>query len=510
MPVINLDNLTPDPVLAASVATSLQSQLNLFGPARVTLLRPQAGTNWSSTEEVEKAGQNANARTVLTGTERTVGGKMRITFRLLDSATGYQLLTRVSRPNERKDSKGIEGELARSIDVILGAKDWSNLRQSDSDPGLHNDVAREAITAGREVMSHYTTSDYDKAIALFRKAVRAQPNSPIAHAYLAIAATERTHYNADPTFLELGRMEAQESIQLSPRSSDAHRALAGVYYQEGKFAEALEEELRTIEIGGLEEKVIRFIALTLDVLGEPSQALRWYSLARSLAVTPGEVDAVIGDCWVKLSEDEQALKAYHRAAEFRPNSPQGAVGICHLRILEGDFEGARQSLPADRNNLADHGDVEQIAAQTEFFGRNFVAAEKLYRDLAAIDSNGGGSFYGAVTYHSALGRIKQALGAQQEANDLLQDCLTKERAAVASQPGNPEAAYRLAAVEASLGMSRASLSHLRKATNLGWIDYRSLALDPRFDPLRSGAEFQMIITGISISLEGMRSKIARN
>jgi serine/threonine protein kinase/tetratricopeptide (TPR) repeat protein len=510
MPFVNLDDLTPDPILAASIATSLQKQLGPLGPARVTSLRPQEPVDWSSNEQVRKAGQNVNARTVLTGTKRTVGGKTHISIRLLDAATGNQLLTYVGQIKEHETSKDVGEEIAQSVDAILNAKDWSNLLRPDSDPGLHNDGAREAITAGREVMSHYTTSDYDKAIALFRKAVRAQPDSSVAHSYLAIAATERTHYNADPSFLELGKAEAEKAIQLSPHSRDAHRALAGVYYQEGKFSEAIEEDMRTIEIGGLEEKVVRFVALTFDMLGQPDRALTWYSVARGSAATPGEMDAAIGDCWAKLCNDTEAVQAYNRAMELRPNSPQGAVGICHMRLLEGNFEGARQSLSADRWNRRDLGDVEQMMAQTEFFARNFNAAEKLYSDLANTDSNGGGSFYGAISYQSALARAKQALGDYKEANTLLQGCLTKEEAAVAREPANPEAVYRLAAVEASLGMSERALGHLRKAMASGWIDYRSLALDPRFDSLRKKPELGTILRDLFVRVADMRPKIAKH
>ena len=90
------------------------------------------------------------------------------------------------------------------------------------DPGLRNEVARESIVAGRALMLHSAnTSDCDKAIALFRKALTAEPNSTLAHAYLSIAATGRTYYYADRNFLDIGEIEADKAISLSPESSDA-------------------------------------------------------------------------------------------------------------------------------------------------------------------------------------------------------------------------------------------------------------------------------------------------
>jgi tetratricopeptide (TPR) repeat protein len=218
------------------------------------------------------------------------------------------------------------------------------------------------------------------------------------------------------------------------------------------------------------------------------------------------VDGLIGDCWVKLSADERALQAYHRATELRPDSPRGEIGISVVRLLQADFEAAREVWRTARRNRGDLDEADQIAAQIEFFARDFQAAERLYLNLDRTDADGGGSFYGAVSYRSALGRARQARGDNVGGKEILQDCLTKETAAYNREPANPEAAYRLAAIEASLGLTESAFSHLRRAVTLGWVDYRSLNLDPRFDPLRVAPEFQTIVNSLSATVAQMRSQ----
>src|SRR5205085_1905415 len=381
-----------------------------------------------------------------------------------------------------------------------------DLRQSQMDPGLRNPAAAEALTAGRQWMARYTVWDIDQAIALFQKAIRLQPDSALAHFYLASAATTRTHFVTDQKFLDLGKEEANKALQLSPDSAEAHRALAGVYFQEGKLHEALEEQIRTIEIGGVEGRAIAFIGLTLDFLGRPDGALRWYTLGTKVIKSPGEIEALMGDTWAKLGDDERALQAYDRTIELRPGSSEGVIGKCHLELLQNNFDSAREIC---RSHLGTHnelGDMSLIAAQIEFFARNYPAAEELYRKLAAADLSGGGSFYGTITYQSALGRIKQALGHNEAASVLLKDCLAAESAALARQPANPDAAYRLAAVEASLNLPEQAFQHLRQAIDFGWFDYRSLLLDPRFDSLRSDPEFNRIKGEISARVAELRSR----
>jgi tetratricopeptide (TPR) repeat protein len=335
------------------------------------------------------------------------------------------------------------------------------------------------MKSGREWVSRYTVYDLDQAIARFRKAITIEPKSALAHSYLAMAATTRFHFVADPKYLELGNAEALAALELEPYSVEAHRGLAAVYFQEGKFSDALEEALRTVEIGGTEERITMFVGMILDIMGRPDRALKWHQVASKLQGKPGAVESSIGDSWSKLGDDEQAFRAYDRAIELQPGSSQGAVGKCYVYLLRGDFEAAREVCLTRFRNTNELGEMVQMAAQVEFFARNYAAAEELYAKLAATDAHGGGSFYGAISYQSALGCIKQGLGFHDEANRLFQESLQRERAAFSHQPSNPEAAYRLAAVESSLGLVEDSFQHLRQAAALGWIDYRAVQKDPR-------------------------------
>jgi tetratricopeptide (TPR) repeat protein len=344
---------------------------------------------------------------------------------------------------------------------------------------------------------------------LLNKALALEPNSALAHTYLAMAATCRTYLVADPKYLELGRSEALKALALEPGSVEAHRALASVYYQERKFFDALEEGLRCVEMGGAEDRIAMFIGMTLDAMGRPDRALRWYEIVSGLQVRPGEAGSLIGDSWARLVDDERAFRAYDRAMELQPGSSQAAVGKCHLHLLRGEFEAAREICRTRFRNSNELGEMAQIAAQVEFLARNYAAAEELYTKLAKGDANGGGSFYGAITYQSALGRIKQELGSSQEAAQLLRDSLENERAALARQPDNADAAYRLAAAEASLDLSQAALQHLHQAVSLGWLDYRSLQQDPRFDSLRSNPELKTLIDRVSAKVADLTTSRAK-
>jgi tetratricopeptide (TPR) repeat protein len=502
LPFLDLETVSGDPVATQYVAKRLSAQFEELGSARVLV---SAVPGWGQLDVIRRAARDAKGRTVLTGTVRNVAGKRRLSLRLLDPAGDQILFSAVLDENETLGASSKAEEWARAIHEIVSTDSWSDLMKARADPGLRNSDAREAMQAGRGWVSRYTVYDLDQAIALFRKALAKEPNSALAHAYLSMAAACRVHLAADLTYLDLAKSEALKALLLDESSVAAHQALASVYFQEGNFSDALEEAMRTVEMGGVEERLTMFAGMTLDNLGRADRALRWYYISSTLRLKPGDVESAIGDCWSRLGDDEQALRAYDRAIELQPGSSQGAVGKSHVYLLRGEYEAAREICLSRFRNTNELGEMAQIAAQIELFARNYTAADELYTRLTKADAEGGRAFYGAISNQSALGRIKQALGDQEAAAPLLEESLKSARAGFNRQPGNSDAAYNLAAAEASLNLTEAAMQHLRVAAALGWLDYRSLQKDPRFDSLRTNPELDTFTDGLSARVAEIRN-----
>ncbi len=505
LPFVDLDTVAQDQAATQWAQNLLRAHFEKFGPGKVIA---SAAPAWSKPDEIRNAARQSRGRAVVTGTVRNVDGKRRISLRLLDPAQSNILYSIVlEQPEGTGNSAGVTTDWTREIYKLVSTDDWSPVLNARMDPGLRNPEANDDITAGQNSTESYTVSGLDNAIALFKRAIAKQPDSVIAHAWLAMAATGHTHYVADESFLDLGKKEAAEALRLDPNSIEAHRALSGIYFQEGKFPEALQKQLRTVELGGIANAgVCVGIGSSYDMLGRPDRALSWFGFAAKLVRQPGAVEPMIGDSWAKLGDDEAAFHIYDRAMELQAGSSRAAEGKAHLHLLRGEFDLGRDICAKHVRNLHELGEMAQIAAQIEFFDRKFSAAQELYEKLAKTDAHGGGSFYGAITYQSALGRIKQELNDNTGATALLRDSLDRETANLNRQPSNPEAAYRVAAVEASLNLSEAALRHLQQAIAMGWLDYRSLQRDPRFDRLRTNPELATLIDGLSAKVAELRSK----
>ena len=501
LPFLNLDNATGDSDWTAALVHALQTELSGIGNARVV--------DVAKGDDAKTAARNSRTRTALSGSVRKSASGVRVALRLLDS-DGNLLLSRiVDLKRKSSDVKRFTNEIAPAIYAVLNAKDWTKLIGEKLDPALRNKEAHALLTAGRELHFHYTVRDVDRAISCFEKAIQLEPRSALAHAYLASSAACRTHLISDSNFLDRAELEAGEALRLCPTSPDAHRVLAGVLYQTGRFRDALDEQMRAVELGGPEENVVGFIGMTLDVLGQPDRALPWYEMARHSATRPGHWDSLIGDCWSRLCDDRQAEIAYRRAIDLQSDMPRGWIGICRLRLLQGNIAGARALCRKNQKQYGEYVYSDEIAAAIEFFGRNFTEAERLYGKLARADANGGATFYGDINYNSALGYIRLTKGKSSHARALLEECLANDLNRLKSTPDNPEVLYRISAIESTLGRNESSLAHLKEAAAAGWIDYRSLSLDPRFDAIADDSRFKMILGGLKLKVDDLRASSGR-
>jgi serine/threonine protein kinase/Tfp pilus assembly protein PilF len=499
LPFVDLDNATEEPAWTASLAQALQTHLSVFGNARV--IRVGHG------EDVKIAARNFRARTVLSGTRRKTDHGTQVSVQLLDS-DGESLFERIVDLNPSSvDLNSLSKNLAPAVYSVLAVNDWSSLIASKRDPGLQNEQARELIVAGRELGFHDTVRDFDRARSCFEKALQLEPGSALAHAYLASAAAARTHYVADPTLLSYAEREVGNALRLAPNSGEALRVLSGVHYQRGQLRKALEAAFRSIETNPPDGMSVAFLGRIYFELGRPDQALRWFQLARSRYRHGGEYDYDIGDCWAALGDYEKARGAYQRSIDLHPERSQPWIGMARLYLLNAEFDKARAFCRQNRSLHQEAIEGAQLAAQIEFFSRNFSEAQRRYRDLKQTDQDGGGTFYGNVSYGSALGRLGLVQTHSSSARIILEECLTKEMHQLEFAPDNPEILYRVSAIESSLGRNGSALEHLEAAVAVGWIDYGSLSLDPRFDNVAEDVRFQRSLGRLKLRVEDLRRAI---
>jgi len=504
LPFLNLESGGADSHLAKTVATALKAQMPGPGPARIVALATPS-PKWTGTgsfDEVRLAAQQTNGRAVLAGLFRPVNGRTRISLRLLRGNGTDVLGTWTLEINKPEDVRPalIAGKVAASLYRALEAPTGiTNVSQTD--PAMKDPVARGYLKTGRALLDRRTIPDIDRAITCFEEASRAAPRSASARSYLAMAYIGRNFLSANPIYVERALRAADDAILLSPDDSIALRGLCFLYTSTGHFDKALEQGLRSLESGDPSERTFGQIGFIWKEMGRPDIAMRWFLKAKVSQIQPADYDALLGDCWMLLSEDSKAQQAYETALTFRPELPEGWLGLCNLKVLSGDFDGARELFRERSTEYEAFPSTKLMEARIELFARNFRTAERLFEELHRDDPHGvGAQQYGAISNQSALARLKIAAGDVVSANRLLEECIAEDKAELAKSPRHPETLYRLAADEAIRANSVSALTYLQASIAAGWTDYRSAKLDPRFDQLSGTPEFQNILSEIAARL----------
>ncbi len=508
-PLLDLDSVSADVSLPNSLAASLQTNFRRSGPARVTSTIPSTTTRLIlAPREISTLAANLNVPTVLIGTSRRINDKRRIYLQLVRANSGQVIFRRrLDLEAANFSAKRLAELVAPDLFSALSGVQFPSLPARD--PALRNRHAMEYIHAGQDFETRRSNKDFDRALECFQKAIEVEPASALARSYFAMTAIARIHTAgfSDELLAKAERL-AREAVELDVDLPEAHRALAGLSYYRGDLNSCRDRTIQAIELGGLQEGPALSLAKITNILGRPDLSLRWLEIAKSFQGRPADYESETGDAYADLAEDEKAEVVYQRVLALHPDLPEGWMGVCRLRLLQGKFEEARQICRENLDSFRGFSFTSEIAAQVEFFSRNYAEAERMYKTLLEDNPTGGGDFFGAVTYESAVGRLVQLRGDEVTAKSILQRSLTSESDKLRTAPRHPDVLYRLAAIESSLGKNEEAVKHLQMAFECGRLDYRSLDLDPRFDSVRDDPRYKKVFEAMSTRVASLRKAVS--
>jgi tetratricopeptide (TPR) repeat protein/tRNA A-37 threonylcarbamoyl transferase component Bud32 len=488
--VFDLDTVGTDLNLTTILGKALRTSLATIGPSAVREAAFQTTDNVLT-----------SSRAIASATVRTVHGRRRVVLRVLSSPKHDLIFHQAFELDAKGSLSSTEvNSSAAQIYSLLDAPDLSEVAEKNQDPGLRDRDTRDLITAAAELADRRSAVDLKRAETILRRAVARQPRSCEVYWQLARVLSMQAAFTSNRSLLPEAEAVGRRAVELEPNNGDAHFMLAAVCYNLGRFREGLDQLALAFECNGPFSRGTNVAAQIYDTIGRPDLSLQWHFVGQKTEPHPAEDSASIGDSWALLEVDDRAQRLYERFAELHPEKPEGWMGISRLLLFHGELDQARAVTIENRKHHTDFSYSEQMAAEVEFYTRHFPQAMDLYQKLFGGDADGGGGFYGAVSYRSALGRLKMDT-APSEGQQLLEEARHYEENLLREIPENPDTLYRLAAVESSLGQVQAALDYLNRAFKAGWIDHRSLRFDPRFDSIRPDPNFNKL-------LEAMRAHVA--
>jgi TolB-like protein/Flp pilus assembly protein TadD len=339
----------------------------------------------NSLDDIRKIGRLLNVRTILEGSVRTSGDRIRLTAQLINVEDGYHIWSN-NYDREATDVFAIQDEVASSIAGAL-VESFDGL---ESKPAARTDslAASQAYRTGRLHWWRRTPGELQKAIEMFATALENDAHFAPAYAAMADSWLLLSLYGNVTTVkaTEKAQDMIDKALAIDPESAEAFAALGLARWQIGQM-DAAESALRhAVE---LNEDYIPAQLWLAGVLGElgryPEEHL---VLQNAMARDPlNELLMVNYAANLSMRGDWQAGRTLvNNLLELRPDSSLLLRSMARLELFNGNLvEGWKLANRAWQLEPGNPEDVSQLARIWVTLG-NDEKAEQLLQE--ALESSG--------------------------------------------------------------------------------------------------------------------------
>jgi serine/threonine-protein kinase len=344
LPFVDLSPEKDQEYFCDGLAEELINSLIPLGNMRVAS-RTSAFSFKGKDLDVREIGKKLNVETILEGSVRKAGNRLRISAQLVSVADGYHLWSeRYDR--DLNDVFAIQEELALAIvsklNVQLPGEEKEALARRPTD----NIEAYNSYLRGRYYLYKATRGSIHRAIEHFEEAAGRSPG--YAQAYAGIA--EAYHLMG---FIDLlpakeafpkAREFADKTIALDPANAEAHSVLATVMmYFDWNWEGAEKVFRRAIELNPNNALTRSQHSLLLTAVGKIDAAYEESRKANALDPLLDSAIRGLGICLLRTGQFEEARAQFQKSIDMEPGRPHshwllGQALILERRVDEGVAE----------------------------------------------------------------------------------------------------------------------------------------------------------------------------
>jgi adenylate cyclase len=457
--------------LAESLSAGLAGVPGLVVVSRERILEVARELGLSAEKDdpaaAEKVGRELGARGVVTGGYQGLGDRIRVTARLIETASGRVVL----HPQVDGAREAIFELQDRLVAAIV-----EGLRQTLPAAGprpeeTHSLPAYEAFSRGLINLQAESQEALDRAIVAFERAIQLDPDYARAHMMLGAALDLKGDYLTTPELNERALAALDRALALGPDSPEVWRYRGSVF----------------------------------SSLGRDEEALAAYEMVLGLNPTDAAAHAGIGRVHFILRGDfARAIPAYERALALNPRAGWAALQLAHCATLLRDFgkaeAAARRALELQQAFLSGRAGMVIVGAHMRLGhaaalqGRQRDALGEFAQELdfvKSVDHALRGRIF--IELQQRMGEAHLRLGEPAEgraALDLAIEALDRRLRGATDDAMSP---YYGACAHALLGETERALDCLeRAAARRPRLTAARAAIEPALEPLRDEPRFRAL------------------
>jgi serine/threonine protein kinase len=305
--------------------------------------------------DLPKVASDLGVTSVLEGSVRRAGDRVRITAQLINATNGFHLWAdRYDRT--LADVFAVQEEIAKSIAdalrVALTPAESESLVQNRPD----NVRAYDLYLRGRQRYGSYSAEAIREALELFQQAIAIDPDYALAWAGVADCYGQMLQYEMakDPEeAARLGFQAARRAIAINPRLAEGHKAEALVLRFTGDLSGSKAALMRALDANPRYMPALTNLAVEAMTFADLAGAERF--IRRSLEIDPQNPFATnwLAQVLKLTSREDEAIEVAHRVRRLSddPFYITGSYGMqAWIHLGRGDIAAVGQAL---RDGIAD-------------------------------------------------------------------------------------------------------------------------------------------------------------
>jgi serine/threonine protein kinase/Tfp pilus assembly protein PilF len=381
LPFANMSNDREAEYFADGVSEELINALTKLGSLRVAS-RTSSFAFKGKELDVRRIGHQLNVETVLEGSVRKAGNRLRVTAQLVNVANGYHLWSeRFDR--ELTDVFAIQDEIANAIVDTLKIKLIGAEKGPLVKPRTENLRAYELYLKGRHFIAR-RGEGLVRALTYFNESITADPKFASAHAALADTYNLLGWWCVFPANEAFPRAKeaATRALALVPELAEAHSALGfEATFYDWDAAAAERHLLRAIELNPGYATVHHWYAEYLMCAGQFEEAVAQAEGAQELDPVGLIVNTLVGMANYFARRPDVTIAECRETLDMEPAFVPALFWMGYAYLQKGEYQKALEKFDALSRFTAAHRLVPGLTAFAHARIGNMAAAES---DLATL------------------------------------------------------------------------------------------------------------------------------
>ena len=350
LPFLDLSPEQDQEYFCEGVAEEILNALTRIGNLHVAA-RSSSFQFSSQAGDVRETGRKLGVKTILEGSVRKSGGKLRVTAQLVNVSDGYHVWSKVF-DEDLEDVFAIQDEIATSIAETLmetiSAQERDAIRAV---PRTHID-AYDYYLRGRQFFKRFHKVDIEHARQMFWQALDIDPGFALAWAgYADCHSFLMMYVDPNPVHAEQADHASKRALELAPKLAEAHASRGLACLVGRKFEKAEQAFRRALELNPRLFEAYYYYARTRFHQGDLEGAAELFRKAAE--VDPADYQSRClrvqilrgtGHTALAMEEAREAVKVLEKHLDWHPDDARGLhLGAGSLVAL-GQTERAKSWL----------------------------------------------------------------------------------------------------------------------------------------------------------------------